>query len=164
MQFIDLSREIYHRTPTHPSHPPGDPRKLGMTITRSKRLEATRFSSEGAARLDGDHAGTHIDALAASMPIRPRIRSIRCQPRKLLYRGAICLDLSHAPLRHRQITVAEAEEGSRQGGAKRSGHAIRFCSNGRQRAALRHFRATFTVCQVSARRYRTLVGRTRGMS
>ena len=22
MQFIDLSREIYLRTPTHPSHPP----------------------------------------------------------------------------------------------------------------------------------------------
>jgi hypothetical protein len=57
VQFIDLSREIYHRTPTHPSHPPV---VVGTWYDHDeiKRAGATRFSSKALHVSMSDHAGT----------------------------------------------------------------------------------------------------------
>jgi kynurenine formamidase len=107
VQFIDLSREIYHRTPTHPSHPPVI---LGSWYDHSeiKTAGATRFSSKALHVSMSDHAGTHVDA-PCHFNADPAAHSIDQVPLENFYTEAICLDLSHVPLRH-EITVAEAEE------------------------------------------------------
>ena len=107
MQFIDLSRELYHRTPTHPSHPPvvmgvwNDHREI-------KQAGATRFTSMAYALSLSDHAGTHVDAPCHFNP-DPQAKSIDQVPLENFYTEAICLDLSHVPLKH-EITVAEMEQ------------------------------------------------------
>ncbi len=107
MEFVDLSREIYHRTPTHPSHPP-----VVMTVwndhTEIKRAGETEFTSKAMSLSLSDHAGTHIDAPVHFNPA-PDAPSIDEVPLAQFYTEAICLDLSRVPLRH-QISVAEMEE------------------------------------------------------
>lgn len=106
MQIIDLSREIYHRTPAHPSHPPvvvtvwGDHSEL-------KQAGATRFTSKAMYLSLSDHAGTHVDAPCHFNP-DPGAPSIDQVPLENFVTEAICLDVSHAPLKH-EITVAEME-------------------------------------------------------
>ena len=106
MQLIDLSREIYHRTPAHPAHPP-----VVITVWNDhneiKRAGKTEFSSKALSIAMSDHAGTHVDAPCHfnSDPNAPGIDQV---PLENFYTEAICLDLSHVPLKH-QITVAEME-------------------------------------------------------
>ena len=61
MEFVDLSREIHHRTPTHPSHPP-----VVMAVWNDhgevKSAGTTRFTSKAMALTLSDHSGTHVDA------------------------------------------------------------------------------------------------------
>lgn len=61
MKFIDLSREIYHRTPAHPSHPPV---VMGTWYDHDevKTAGQTRFTSKALHLSLSDHAGTHVDA------------------------------------------------------------------------------------------------------
>lgn len=107
MQLIDLSREIHHRTPAHPSHPP-----VVTTVWNDhaeiKTAGATKFSSKALYLSMSDHAGTHVDA-----PIHfnsdPNAASIDQVPLENFYTEAICLDLSHVPLRH-EISVTELAE------------------------------------------------------
>ena len=54
-----------------------------------------------------DHAGTHVDAPVHFDP-RPGALSIDQVPLEKFYTEAICLDLSHVPLKH-AITLAEME-------------------------------------------------------
>ena len=106
MQLIDLSREIHHRTPAHPSHPP-----VVMTVWNDhdeiKKAGATEFSSKAFYLSLSDHAGTHVDA-PCHFNSDPAAASIDQVPLENFYTEAICLDLSHVPLKH-QITVAEME-------------------------------------------------------
>ena len=106
MQLIDLSREIHHRTPTHPSHPP-----VVITVWNDhreiKRAGATEFTSKALYLSMSDHAGTHVDAPCHFNP-GPAAPSIDKVPLENFYTEALCLDLSHVPLRH-EITVAEME-------------------------------------------------------
>ena len=106
MQLIDLSREIHHRTPAHPSHPP-----VVMTVwgdhSEIKRAGNTAFTSKAMYLSLSDHAGTHVDAPCHFNP-DPQAASIDQVPLENFYTEAICLDLSHVPLKH-QITVAEME-------------------------------------------------------
>jgi kynurenine formamidase len=106
MQFIDLSREIYHRTPTHPSHPPV---AMGVWYDHDEVKQAgqTRFTSKALYLSMSDHAGTHVDAPCHFDP-DPKALSIDQVPLEDFYTEAICLDLSHVPLKH-EITVAEME-------------------------------------------------------
>jgi kynurenine formamidase len=106
MKFIDLSREIYHRTPTHPSHPPV---VMGVWNDHSeiKTAGATRFTSKALHLSLSDHAGTHIDAPVHFNP-DPKAASIDEVPLADFYTSAFCLDLSHVPLKH-EITVKEME-------------------------------------------------------
>lgn len=104
MEFVDLSREIHHRAPTHPSHPP-----VIMSVwndhSEIKRAGETQFTSKAMALSLSDHAGTHIDAPVHFNPA-PGAPSIDELPLEQFYTEAICLDLSQVPLRH-QITVEE---------------------------------------------------------
>ena len=104
MQLIDLSREIHHRTPAHPSHPP-----VVMTVwgdhSEIKRAGDTVFTSKACYISMSDHAGTHVDA-PCHFDADPKALSIDEVPLENFYTEAICLDLSNVPLKH-QITVAE---------------------------------------------------------
>lgn len=117
MKLIDLSREIYHRTPTHPAHPP-----VVMAVwndhTEIKQAGATRFTSKSLLLSLGDHATTHMDAPCHFNP-DPAAASVDQIPLEDCYTEAICLDLSHVPLKH-EITIAEMEEA-----LARSGQQIR---------------------------------------
>ena len=107
MELIDLSREIFHRTQTHPSHPP-----VVMTVwgdhSEKKLAGNTVFTSKAMYLSMSDHAGTHVDAPAHFDP-RPGAASIDEVPLEDFYTSAICLDLSHIPLRHAAgVTEMEA--------------------------------------------------------
>jgi kynurenine formamidase len=106
MELIDLSREIFHRTQTHPSHPP-----VVMTVwgdhSEKKTAGNTVFTSKAMYLSMSDHAGTHVDAPVHFDP-RPGAASIDEVPLEDFYTSAICLDLSHIPLKH-AADVAEME-------------------------------------------------------
>ena len=61
MELIDLSRELFHRTQTHPSHPPVIVSVWG-DHSEKKVAGNTVFSSKALAISLSDHAGTHVDA------------------------------------------------------------------------------------------------------
>lgn len=106
MELIDLSREIFHRTQTHPSHPPAV-----MTVwgdhSEKKVAGNTVFTSKALSISLSDHAGTHVDAPVHFDP-RPGALSIDEVPLEKFYTSGICLDLSHVPLKH-CITVPEMQ-------------------------------------------------------
>ena len=115
MRLIDLSREITHRMPVHPAHPTvtvcvwndhGEVKRAGNTAFTSKSLHLTL----------GDHAGTHVDAPAHFDP-DPDAATIDRVPLENFFTEAVCLDLSHVPLRH-EITVEELEAAERQAGVE----------------------------------------------
>ena len=104
MDIVDLSREIFHRTQTHPSHPP-----VVMTAwnDHSEKQHAgnTTFSSKAMSIAMSDHAGTHVDAPVHFDP-RPGALSIDEVPLEKFYTSGFCIDLSHIPLK----TAATLEE------------------------------------------------------
>ena len=104
MELIDLSRDLFHRTQTHPSHPP-----VVITVwsdhAEKKHAGNTVFSSKAMALAMSDHAGTHVDAPAHFDP-RPGALSIDEVPLEKFYTSAICLDLSHVALKQ---TIGAAE-------------------------------------------------------
>jgi len=106
MELIDLSRELYHRAPVHPSHPP-----IAMATwydhTEKKRAGNTDFSSKALFLSMSDHAGTHVDA-PVHFDARPGAASIDEMPLERFYTPGICLDLSRIPLKH-AATVPEME-------------------------------------------------------
>ena len=106
MEFIDLSREIHHRTAVHPAHPPVIV-ATWYDHDEKKRAGDTVFSSKALSISFSDHAGTHVDA-PVHFDARPGAASIDEMPLEKFYTSAICLDLSHVPLRH-AATVPEME-------------------------------------------------------
>lgn len=113
MEFIDLSRELFHKTPAHPSHPP-----VIITVwndhNEKKKAGNTVFSSKALSIAFSDHAGTHVDA-PVHFDSRPGAQSIDEMPLENFYTSAFCLDLSHVPLKH-AITVPEMEEALKKSG------------------------------------------------
>jgi len=113
MEIIDLSRELHHRTPVHPMHPPvvigvWDDHHTKFTVgntTASAKVLSISFS---------DHAGTHVDA-PVHFDERPGALSIDQVPLENFYTMGICLDLSHVPLKH-AITVNEMEQALEKSG------------------------------------------------
>lgn len=106
MEFVDLSREIFHRTHAHPAHPP-----IIITVwdDHDRKVTAgnTTVSSKALSIAFSDHAGTHVDA-PIHFDDRPGAATIDEVPLENFYTSAICLDLSSAPLKH-AITVDEME-------------------------------------------------------
>ena len=106
MEFVDLSREIYHRTPHHPGHPPVIV-SVWNDHSELKQAGNTTFSSKSLALQLSDHSTTHVDAPVHFDP-RLGALSIDQVPLENFYTAAFCLDLSHVPLKH-AITVQEME-------------------------------------------------------
>lgn len=117
MKLVDLSRELYHRTPTHPAHPPVTMMPWN-THGEVKQAEDVIFTSSSLFMTLGDHAGTHVDA-AAHFDASPEAATIDKVPLENFYTEAVCLDLSHMPLRS-DISVNDLEKAE-----ERSGETIR---------------------------------------
>ena len=103
-EFVDLSREIFHRTQTHPSHPPVVMTHRG-DHDEKKYAGNTVFTSKAVYMSMSDHAGTHVDAPVHFDP-RPGALSVEQMPLENFYTSAFCIDLSHVPLK----TAATLEE------------------------------------------------------
>jgi hypothetical protein len=77
MELIDLSRELFHRTQTHPSHPPVIVSVWG-DHSEKKVAGNTMFTSKALSIALSDHAGTHVDAPVHFDPAAaPQVRSAR---------------------------------------------------------------------------------------
>ena len=67
MELVDLSRELHHRTPAHPAHPP-----VVVTVwndhSETKTAGGFAFSSKALALSLSDHSGTHVDAFCHFEP------------------------------------------------------------------------------------------------
>jgi kynurenine formamidase len=116
MEIVDLSRELFHRTQTHPSHPP-----VVMTVwndhSEKKHAGNTVFSSKAMSIAFSDHAGTHVDAPVHFDP-RPEALSIDQVPLENFITSGFCIDLSHVPLKQ-AATLEEV-----QAAVKASGQTI----------------------------------------
>lgn len=108
MEIVDLSRELFHRTQTHPFHPP-----VIVTVwgdhSEEKRAGDTVFSSKALSIAMSDHAGTHVDAPVHFDP-RPDAPSIDQMPLENFITEAFCVDLRDTPLGH-AVTVEELQAG-----------------------------------------------------
>ncbi|HCP00638.1 MAG: hypothetical protein CL573_04110 [Alphaproteobacteria bacterium] len=107
MHIIDLSREIHHRAPAHPSHPP-----VVVTVwndhSEVKRAGNTEFTSKSLSISMSDHSCTHVDAPVHFNPA-PDAPSIDEVPLENFYTEAICLDLgADVPDRY-EATVDDME-------------------------------------------------------
>ena len=63
MKLIDLSREIYHKMPRLPNHPPIIITSYG-THDEIREADGYKFSTATMSLALGDHSGTHVDAPA----------------------------------------------------------------------------------------------------
>lgn len=97
MKLIDLSRELYHRTPTLPNHSPVVMTEYG-THADIRRDGDVTFSSRTMVMTMGDHSGTHVDA-PSHFDARPGALTVDQMPLENFYTEAVCLDLSHMPLK-----------------------------------------------------------------
>jgi kynurenine formamidase len=95
--LIDLSREIHHKMQRLPNHPT-------ISITRFTWHDETRVAdgytfTTGIMCLNmGDHSGTHVDA-PVHFDGSPDAKSIDQMPLENFFTEAVCLDLSHKPLK-----------------------------------------------------------------
>ena len=115
MQFIDSAVKF---TIGRRRIPPIPPVVMAVWYDHDevKTAGATRFTSKALHLSLSDHAGTHVDAPCHFNPDQ-EAPSIDQVPLENFYTEAICLDLSHVPLKH-QITVAEMEEALAKSGEK----------------------------------------------
>ena len=112
-KFIDLSREIYHKMPRLPNHP-----SIIITAFSThddvREADGYKFSSATMSLALGDHAGTHVDA-PIHFDARAGAASIDQLPLENFFLDAICLDLSHKPLKSdiliEDLETAEAAAG-----------------------------------------------------
>ena len=97
MTLIDLSREIYHKMPRILTHPPIIITAFG-THEEIREADGYKFSSATLSIAMGDHAGTHVDA-PVHFDATPGAKSIDQMPLENFFTEAVCLDLSHKPLK-----------------------------------------------------------------
>ena len=115
MRLIDLSREIYHRMPRLLNHP-------SIIITAFSTHEEIReaggykFSSATMSLAMGDHAGTHVDA-PAHFDARSSAPTIDQVPLEDFFLDAVCLDLSHKPLKS-DISIEDLQAAEKAAGVE----------------------------------------------
>lgn len=115
MKLIDLSRELYHRTPTHPAHPPVVVTDWN-THAEVRRDGDVSFTSRSMVMTLGDHAGTHVDA-PAHFDARPGALTIDQVPLENFHTEAVCLDLSPVPLKS-DVLIADLEAAEKRAGVE----------------------------------------------
>ena len=114
MKIVDLSRELYHRTPSYPGHPPV---MHGVWKTHEESF-AESGNVWGLASMFismVDHAGTHIDA---PRHFGPGGIPINEYPLEKCIVPGICLDLRHIAPR------AEIAPGDLKAAVAKAGHAV----------------------------------------
>jgi kynurenine formamidase len=97
MRLIDLSREIHHKMARLPNHPMVIIAPFS-THEEKREAEGYVFSSAVMSLNMGDHSGTHVDA-PVHFDERPGAKGIDEMPLDRFFTEAVCLDLSHKPLR-----------------------------------------------------------------
>ena len=129
MKIVDLSRELYHRTPSYPGHPPV---MHGVWKTHEESF-AESGNVHGLASMFismVDHAGTHIDA--------PRHFgksgiSIDQYPLEKCIVPGICIDLRHIAPRA-EITPADLETAVKKAGVPvPKGGTVLLCTGHHER-------------------------------
>jgi len=115
MKLIDLSREIHHKMQRLPNHP--------MVIiaqfsdhSEKRVADGYEFSSAVMSLNMGDHSGTHVDA-PVHFDERPGAKSIADLPLEDFFTEAVCLDLSHKPLKS-DISIADLEAAEKAAGVE----------------------------------------------
>jgi kynurenine formamidase len=115
MQLIDLSRDIHHMMQRLPNHP-------SVVVTtysthdEVREAEGVTFSSATLALALGDHAGTHVDA-PAHFDASPDAKTIDQLPLENFFTEAVCLDLSHQPLKS-DISIEDLENAEAAAGVE----------------------------------------------
>jgi kynurenine formamidase len=113
MELIDLSRDIHHKMQRLPNHPMVI---IAPFTTHDEKREADgyTFSSAVTSLAMGDHSGTHVDA-PVHFDDRPGAMTVDQMPLEHFFTEAICLDLSHKPLKSdvsiEDLQAAEAAAG-----------------------------------------------------
>src|SRR5258706_7388406 len=112
MKLVDLSRELFHKCPTHPKHPP-----FIMTDYNTHKEIRTDgpvpFSAHSMVLSMGDHTSTHVDAYC-HFDARPGARSIDEIPLEDFYTKRVWLDLSHEPLKS-DIHILDLDDAMQDG-------------------------------------------------
>jgi kynurenine formamidase len=106
VQLIDLSREITHKMPRLPNHPTIEVYPFS-THDEKRVADGYEFSSATMVLHMGDHGGTHVDA-PVHFDARPGAATIDQLPLETFFTEAVCLDLSHKPLKS-DISVEDLE-------------------------------------------------------
>ncbi len=106
MKLIDLSRDVTHKMQRLPNHPVVN---VSVFTGHDERRfdEGYEFSTQIMLLSLGDHSGTHVDA-PVHFDDRPGAKSIGEMPLENFYTEAVCLDLSHKPLKS-DISVEDLE-------------------------------------------------------
>jgi kynurenine formamidase len=115
MKLVDLSREIYHKMPRLLNHPSIMVTPFG-THDEVRVADGYEFSSATMALVIGDHAGTHVDA-PLHFDARPGAATIDQIPLENFFLDAVCLDLSHKPLKS-DISIEDLEKAESAAGVQ----------------------------------------------
>jgi kynurenine formamidase len=113
MILIDLSRDIEHKMQVLPNHP----QVVITTFSTHDEIrdaEGYKFSSATMALVLGDHAGTHVDA-PKHFDAKPGAASIDQMPLENFFTEAVCLDLSHKPLKS-DISIEDLQAAEKAAG------------------------------------------------
>jgi len=113
MILIDLSRDIVHRMPGFSTHAPVIIAPYG-THDEVRTADGYKFSSATMSLAMGDHAGTHVDA-PRHFDSRSGATPIDEMPLETFFTEAVCLDLSHKPLKS-EITIEDLEKAEKAAG------------------------------------------------
>ena len=113
MILIDLSRDIVHRMAGFSTHAPVIITPYG-THDEVRTADGYQFSSATMSLAMGDHAGTHVDA-PRHFDSRPGAAAIDEMPLERFFTEAVCLDLSHKPLKS-EISIADLEQAEKAAG------------------------------------------------
>jgi kynurenine formamidase len=113
MLLIDLSRSIYHKMAVISTHPRVIITPYG-THDEVRVADGYEFSSATLSLALSDHAGTHVDA-PRHFDSRPDAISIDEMPLERFFTEAVCLDLSHKPLKS-DISIADLEQAEQAAG------------------------------------------------
>jgi kynurenine formamidase len=138
VKIVDLSRELYHRTPSYPGHPP-------IIHGMWKSHEDSLADSGGVYGLASmflsmaDHGGTHIDA---PLHFGKTGKSIDQYPLENCIVPGICLDLRHIAARA-EITTADLEAAVTKAGVPvPKGGTVLLCTGHHERTFPRKEYAT----------------------
>ena len=104
MRLIDLTRELSHRGPAHPSHPQVS---IGVWNDHDevKEAQGVQFTSKSMHLHLSDHSASHVDAFCHFNPSEDA-ESIDEMQLDLFYGPAFCVDLRNVPLKH-EVTPQE---------------------------------------------------------